>query len=218
MARCGGFNLDTHMKFDLDAVLRYVTLRPRKVSEEEKRHGTFNRRMIAATIDALLVTALISPVVDMVFLKTYGTTNITIQDIVTHANAQTDSAQAVHAFLSELQSSGLLERLVVNFKWQVFVFGIYTTLCWHYWAATPGKLLCGLKIIDAKTGAPMKDWQSILRFLGYFISSLPLGLGFFWIGLNKKRRGWHDYLAGTMVVRSSSVVEVVWKWLRGVKR
>ncbi|HEX2009796.1 MAG TPA: hypothetical protein VJN44_02550, partial [Roseateles sp.] len=37
--------------------------------------------------------------------------------------------------------------------------------------------------------------------LAYFASALPLGLGFAWAALDEERRGWHDRLAGTRVVR-----------------
>ncbi|MGA7985503.1 MAG: RDD family protein [Burkholderiales bacterium] len=39
-----------------------------------------------------------------------------------------------------------------------------------------------------------------IRFLGYFVSIVPLGLGFLWIAFDRKKRGWHDLIAGTVVV------------------
>ncbi|WP_141737159.1 RDD family protein [Marinobacter sp. X15-166B] len=34
------------------------------------------------------------------------------------------------------------------------------------------------------------------------LSALPLCLGFIWVGVDKRKQGWHDKLAGTVVVRS----------------
>ncbi|MEO8407836.1 MAG: RDD family protein, partial [Oxalobacteraceae bacterium] len=36
---------------------------------------------------------------------------------------------------------------------------------------------------------------------GYFVSALPFCLGLIWVGLDKRKQGWHDKLAGTVVVR-----------------
>ena len=188
------------MNFDPDKLMRFVLLRPRKVNEEAKRYGTFNRRMIAATIDSLLITVMIAPVVDYFFIRAYGAPSITIQEIAARASQKANGGEATRLLFEEMKSSGFLDRWVINFRWQLYVLCVYVTLCWHFWNATPGKILCRLKIVNSKTGGPMGDWQSILRVLGYFVSAVPFGLGFLWIGLNKKRRGWHDLLAGTEVI------------------
>jgi uncharacterized RDD family membrane protein YckC len=72
---------------------------------------------------------------------------------------------------------------------------------WSSKHATPGKMLIGARIVDARTGAPPNLRQHIVRYLGYFLSALFLGLGFIWIAFDKKKQGWHDKLAGTVVVR-----------------
>jgi len=40
------------------------------------------------------------------------------------------------------------------------------------------------------------------RYFAYFISTIPLCLGFLWITFDRKKQGWHDKLAGTVVVRT----------------
>ena len=40
--------------------------------------------------------------------------------------------------------------------------------------------------------------------LVYFVSIIPLCLGLIWVGLDKRKQGWHDKLAGTVVVRSKN--------------
>ena len=39
----------------------------------------------------------------------------------------------------------------------------------------------------------------MLRFLAYFVSALPLYLGFLWIALDRRKQGWHDKIARTIV-------------------
>lgn len=74
-------------------------------------------------------------------------------------------------------------------------------LFWHYKSATPGKMAIAARIVDAQTGAPPTIRQSIIRYLGYFVSTIPLFLGLIWVGLDARKQGWHDKLAGTVVVR-----------------
>lgn len=76
-------------------------------------------------------------------------------------------------------------------------------LFWASRSATPGKALCNLKIVDEKTLRPISFRSSVIRYLAYYASTLPLGLGFFWVLLNKRRQGWHDILAKTLVIRAS---------------
>jgi len=73
---------------------------------------------------------------------------------------------------------------------------------WTYKSATPGKMVISAKIVDAQTGDKPSTGQLIGRYLSYFISSIPLGLGIIWVAFDKKKQGWHDKLAGTVVVRT----------------
>ena len=73
---------------------------------------------------------------------------------------------------------------------------------WIYKSATPGKMATKLTIVDAKTGGKPSTGQFIGRYLGYYVSIIPFFLGFIWVGIDKRKQGWHDKLAGTVVIRS----------------
>jgi uncharacterized RDD family membrane protein YckC len=75
-------------------------------------------------------------------------------------------------------------------------------LFWIYKSATPGKMMLGLKIVDARTGQAPSTGQLIGRYFAYYASILPLMLGFIWVGIDKRKQGFHDKLAGTVVVRT----------------
>ena len=77
---------------------------------------------------------------------------------------------------------------------------LWTIGFWIMWMATPGKMLMDIKIVDAKTTGRAGIGQLVLRYLGYLLSALPLGLGFLWIIIDKKNQGWHDKLASTLVI------------------
>ncbi|WP_319783751.1 RDD family protein [Oceanisphaera sp. IT1-181] len=73
---------------------------------------------------------------------------------------------------------------------------------WLKYRATPGKMATKLEIVDALTGNKMSTGQAIGRYFAYIISTVPFGLGFIWIGIDKRKQGWHDKLAGTVVIRN----------------
>lgn len=72
---------------------------------------------------------------------------------------------------------------------------------WTYRSATPGKMLVKAKIVDAKTGDKPSTGQFVGRYFGYFVSMIPLMLGIIWVAFDKRKQGWHDKLAGTVVIR-----------------
>ena len=72
---------------------------------------------------------------------------------------------------------------------------------WFWKQATPGKMAISARIVDAATGKAPSSGQMVLRYLGYFVSTIPLCLGFFWIAFDRRKQGWHDKLARTVVVR-----------------
>ncbi len=62
-------------------------------------------------------------------------------------------------------------------------------------------MLFNARVVDAKSFGKPSTGQLIGRYLGYYLSILGLGLGFFWIMWDKRKQGWHDKLAGTLVIR-----------------
>ncbi|HOG17335.1 MAG TPA: RDD family protein [Syntrophales bacterium] len=64
---------------------------------------------------------------------------------------------------------------------------------------TPGKMIMGLRVRPLD-GSPMTFGLAFLRWVGYIVSLLPLYLGFLWIAVDRRKRGWHDHIAGTVVV------------------
>ncbi len=74
-------------------------------------------------------------------------------------------------------------------------------LFWVYRQATPGKMAISARIVDAATGGPPSTRQLVGRYFAYYVSLLPLALGFFWVAFDPRKQGWHDKLAGTLVVR-----------------
>ena len=79
---------------------------------------------------------------------------------------------------------------------------IAVILFWVYRQATPGKMAIGAKIVDAKTLGKPSTGQLIGRYFSYYLSTIVFLLGFIWVGFDSRKQGWHDKLAGTLVIRS----------------
>ena len=75
---------------------------------------------------------------------------------------------------------------------------------WIKYASTPGKMAFGAKILDARTFEEVPPGRLFLRYIGYFVSLIPLGLGFLWVAFDSRKQGWHDKIAGTVVVKERS--------------
>tara|TARA_R110001592_G_scaffold112966_1_gene311616 strand:+ start:4957 stop:5433 length:477 start_codon:yes stop_codon:yes gene_type:complete len=75
---------------------------------------------------------------------------------------------------------------------------------WVYKSATPGKMMTHLCIVDARTGAKPTTTQFVLRYIGYYVSMIPLFLGILWVAIDPKKQGWHDKMAGTVVIVKSA--------------
>jgi uncharacterized RDD family membrane protein YckC len=71
---------------------------------------------------------------------------------------------------------------------------------WRYRGATPGKMAISARIVDAKTHAAPGTGALVVRYFAYLVSMLPLMLGFAWIGIDRRKQGFHDKIAGTVVI------------------
>src|SRR5687768_6722005 len=70
---------------------------------------------------------------------------------------------------------------------------------------TIGKMLTGIRVVTSEEDAwsdRVPVGSSALRALGYLVAALPAGLGFLPVLLGADRRGFHDRLAHTRVVRA----------------
>lgn len=102
--------------------------------------------------------------------------------------------------IDEAIFSGPLWVILVAVGAFLYVAGYYT-LFWTLNGQTPGKLLLGVRVVTLE-GGQLSFKRSLVRFVGYILSALPLYAGFVWIVIDNRRQGWHDKLAGTFVVYS----------------
>lgn len=101
---------------------------------------------------------------------------------------------------SEILQSGAMINGVWDFLISYIFPAVAVILFWIYKSATPGKMLCGLKVISLGKSEKLSVGQSIGRYLAYYPATLVLMLGLIWVAFDKRKQGWHDKLANTAVV------------------
>jgi len=80
---------------------------------------------------------------------------------------------------------------------------VYPVYFWALRGATPGKQVFGLRVLSMDGETPIGWQRAMLRVIGYMINSFVLGIGFLLIAVSEEKRGLHDRLADTRVLRRS---------------
>lgn len=78
---------------------------------------------------------------------------------------------------------------------------VVSVILWVKYAGTPVKRLLKLKVLDAETGEHLSYGKAVIRYLGYIPATVVLFLGLIWVAFDKKKQGWHDKMAGSVVVK-----------------
>ena len=78
---------------------------------------------------------------------------------------------------------------------------VYAVGFWTALGATPGKMAVGIEITTVD-GESIGFGKALLRYIGYFVSAITLLIGFLMIAFTGQKRGLHDYIAGTVVIKT----------------
>ena len=144
------------------------------MNESQPEYVGFWARVGAAIIDTILFLIICAPLVTMIYGRDYWLDPARVGFIAGPAD------------------------FVINWLFPA----VAVILFWIYRQATPGKMAIGARIVDAKTLGKPSTGQLIGRYLGYYVSIIPLMLGIIWVGIDGRKQGFHDKLAGTLVIRA----------------
>jgi uncharacterized RDD family membrane protein YckC len=100
-----------------------------------------------------------------------------------------------------------MQVMVIYQAITIFLDMAYFTYFHGTTGQTPGKRLMGLRVVQ-DTGEALTLGTAFLRWVGYIISFVPFFMGFLWAGADRRKQGWHDKIAGTVVIDLYQVVEV----------
>jgi uncharacterized RDD family membrane protein YckC len=93
-------------------------------------------------------------------------------------------------------------------SWFLPSLAVYGAILWKLRGSTVGGIIFGLKVV--RVDGRQTEWvTTIVRALACFFSLIVVGLGFLWIAFDREKQGWHDKIAGTVVVRMPKGVSLV---------
>jgi uncharacterized RDD family membrane protein YckC len=147
-----------------------VRLFRRASPDEGVRYGGVATRAVALTVDALLAhLAVLVPAAVIALLA---------------------------SLVGGLHSSWLVDT-TLGVGWFV-VIAAYFIFFWSVLGQTPGMILMGVEVTDARGEIPGVG-RSAVRLVGLWLSIIPLFAGFAPVLFDGRRRGLADFLAGTRV-------------------
>jgi len=146
----------------------------------------FWARTVASLVDTALSALVLSPLISALTREsTQLPTDLSAGSIETLAST----------LLASLKPTGALDALI---SWGVPAAAVIAF--WMARQATPGKMLVHARIVDAETYGKPSTGRLVVRYLGYYVSLFACGLGFLWVAWDQRKQGWHDKLAGTVVI------------------
>jgi uncharacterized RDD family membrane protein YckC len=101
---------------------------------------------------------------------------------------------------SVLPTSHERDKILVAIGGAVFVIWIvgYFVAFWTTTGQTPGNRLMQIRV-ERADGSRLRPRHALARLVGILLASLPLFLGFVPVLVTERRRGLHDWLAGSVV-------------------
>ncbi len=167
-------------------------------SENKFNNAGFWARSAASIIDSTLIAVVTMPLL-AIFSKEIGNSKaIDSVELIRSLSGAGDLS--VLSSITQLGfASNAYSTTDAVIQWVLPL--VATILFWVYRSATPGKIALSLSVVDMNTGMPISFTQSIIRYIGYFVSIIPLGFGFLWVVFDSKKQGFHDKIAKTIVIK-----------------
>jgi len=165
-----------------------LTDKPGSSYENTLRYGGFWVRFVASIIDGILLYVLSIIIAIFIYIGLNG-------------------PSSESSLLSAIQSSNAIDNSIVSsFIGLVFLTGliatiVYSTIAVGIWGRTIGKAALRLKVVKPD-GSRVSYWRAFGRSLAYILNWFIFGLGFLVIAFTSKKRGLHDYICDTIVVKT----------------
>lgn len=98
-------------------------------------------------------------------------------------------------------SNGAMLALQALFQvGSVLVVVAYNTFFIAKYAATPGKMVCGLKVVMSD-GSPVSGWRAFGRAWADQLSAIICYIGYIIVAFDEEKRALHDHICNTRVIR-----------------
>lgn len=154
------------------------------------RYAGFWIRLFAYVIDAVLLNAIAIPL-NLLLSGNSGAVCVTSNYVVISANNYVHGV----SFSCSPTGAGFLIYFLIGL--------VYFTFLWST-GATVGQRVVKIRVVDARTGNRLNVVKCLIRYVGFYLSLIPLAIGLIWAGIDSRKQGWHDKMVDSVVVRSSS--------------
>jgi len=145
------------------------------------RYAGFWIRWVAYLLDSIITGALFVPIFIVFLLPTF--------------------VKAVNQINAEEPTEDLFKAIALMIPVLLAIRWLYEALttC-STWQGTVGKRVLRLKVTD-EAGNRISFGRSTGRYFSKLLSRAIMSIGFFMIGFTDRKRGLHDMIAGTLVIR-----------------
>jgi len=156
-------------------------------SSYELRYGGFGERLLAFFINGILSGILIFVILVVIISTKYD-------------------AAALDEISANMRATGVVDSrawsiLGIFFLTFLIVTVLYSTISIGVWGRTIGKAALKLKVVKPD-GSRVGVIRAFGRSLAYILNYFTLGLSFLIIAFTHKKRGLHDYIADTIVIKT----------------
>ena len=159
--------------------------------ENQIQYAGFWMRLVASLIDAIFLYIINSIVMSVVLFAYYGS-QLDLNWLTNFQNSLTVDNSQFWSFLGII----LLAYLV-----GLAVTIAYYTITIGKWGRTLGKAALKIKVVKPD-GSRVSYWRALGRSLAYYLNGFTLSLSFLMIAFTKNKRGLHDYIADTIVIKT----------------
>jgi uncharacterized RDD family membrane protein YckC len=183
----------------------------KKKNKEKIEYSGFNSRLFTSCIDLFIISVFSMPLFMAVSYIMYGgsTPNVVIPQIIQEISLSGERVQSLSEILNNqkireylFDNHGLF-KIILDFVFQISVLLAFFVVFWYKKQATPGQMILSYKIVDASTLQSPSLKQLIIRVFAIVISIAFFGLGIIWIAFDKRKQGWHDKLANTLIIKKN---------------
>ncbi|WP_017733957.1 RDD family protein [Nafulsella turpanensis] len=156
------------------------------VPMETAHYGGFWIRFVAILIDGFILgiaqLILIAPVMAALGFASFSAESLNPED-------------GAAAFAAIFGAMGIIQVVSLVIGWLYFAL-----MQSSKYQATLGKMVLGLKVVDQE-GARLSFGKATLRYIGKFISSAVLMIGYLIAAFNPRKQALHDMIASTYVIK-----------------
>ena len=157
-------------------------------------------RLFASTVDLLIISVVSTPIMGILseYIFMFIFKDFFVQHQINLSDKQAMFQMVRSTEFAQFTTIGKLINYVGALSLLNILFvGAFFVLFWKYAGTTPGKIIMGMKVVDADSLSKPSIKQSIKRFFGYFTAPFGIWSVFF----TDKRQALHDKMSNTIVIK-----------------